>query len=145
MTTFFVAVNKKINQKVLNIKKLWYNIKCKEEEIFMENRVTKTIKLLEVNNDKVHNYYYLVYGKIISKKSKKALKYKFVMWFDIFDLQEYFEKDYISKSNIKEYVSELSYNYIGYEIKSINDKKGIKAFLNECNETIENYNRIVGV
>ena len=24
----------------------------------MENKVTKTIKLLEVNNDMVHNYYY---------------------------------------------------------------------------------------
>ena len=108
----------------------------------MENKVTKTIKLLEVNNDMVHNYYYLVYGKIIDSDTKRCLKYKFVMWFDIFDLQEYFDKDYISKSDIKQYVNELSYNYIGYEIKSINDKKGIKAFLNECKETIEEYNKI---
>ena len=108
----------------------------------MENKVTKTIKLLEVNNDMVHNYYYLVYGRIIDGDTKKCLKYKFVMWFDIFDLQEYFEKDYISKSDIKEYVNELSYTYINYNIKDVNDKSGIKAFLNECNETIEKYNKI---
>lgn len=106
----------------------------------MENKVTRIVKLLEVNNDMVHNYYYLVYGRIIDNNTKKYLKYKFVMWFDIFDLQEYFEKDCISKSDIKQYANELSYNYIGYDIKNINDKNGIKNFLTECNKTIENYN-----
>ena len=33
----------------------------------MENKVTKIIKLKEVNNDMVHNYYYLVHGRLIDK------------------------------------------------------------------------------
>ena len=108
----------------------------------MENKVTKTIKLLEVNNDMAHNYYYLIHGRIIDSDTKKSLKYKFVMWFDVFDLQEYFDKDYVSESHIKQYLNDLSCDYIGYDIKNVNDKSGIKDFLIKCNETIKEYNRL---
>lgn len=108
----------------------------------MENKVTKIIKLKEVNNDMVHNYYYLVHGRLIDNTTKMYLKYKFVMWFDIFDLQEYFDKDIITKSDIKQYRDELSYSYIGHNIKDVNDKEHIKEFLKECNSTIEEYNNI---
>lgn len=109
----------------------------------MENKITKITKLLEVNNDMVHNYYYLVHGRLIDNKNKKYLKYKFVMLFDIFDVQEYFEKDIITKDDIKEYKNILSFDYIPYNIKDINDKEHIKEFLKECNSTIDNYNKIV--
>ena len=33
-------------------------------------KITKTSKLLEVNNDMVHNFYYLVHGRIINKNSR---------------------------------------------------------------------------
>lgn len=109
----------------------------------MENRVTKIVKLKEVNNDMCHNYYYLVHGRIVDEKAKKYLKYKFVMWFDIFDLQEYFEKDIITKSDIKQYRDELSYSYLSHNIKDTNDKEHIKEFLRECNDTIKSYNNII--
>lgn len=108
----------------------------------MKNKVTKIIKLHEVNNDMTHNYYYLVHGRLIDNDTKMYLKYKFVMWFDIFDVQEYFDKDIITKSDLKQYKEDLSYNYIVHNIKDVNDKEHIKEFLKECNSTIEEYNNI---
>ena len=70
-------------------------------------KITKKQKILEVNNDKAHNFYYLVYGHIYNEEKTRYRKFKFVEWFDIFDLQEYFEKEYITEDDIKQYVNEL--------------------------------------
>lgn len=107
----------------------------------MKNKVTKIIKLKEVNNDMCHNYYYLVHGRLIDKETKIYLKYKFIMWFDVFDVQEYFNKDIITNSDVKQYKEDLSYSYLSHNIKDINDKEHIKEFLQDCNKTIDAYNR----
>lgn len=104
--------------------------------------ITKKQKLLEVNNDMCHNYYYLIYGRIYNENKTRYRKFKFVEWFDIFDLQEYFEKDIIYKEDIKNYVDDLSFSYLD-SIKSYNDEKNLKEFYNYCNETIKDYNNII--
>lgn len=108
--------------------------------------ITKKQKLLEVNNDMCHNYYYLIYGRIYNENKTRYRKFKFVEWFDIFDMQEYYEKDFITKEEIKNYVDDLIFGascaYID-NIKSFNDEKGLKNFYNYCNETIKNYNNII--
>ena len=48
--------------------------------------ITKTKKLLETNNEMAHNYYYLIYGRIYNEEKTRMRKFKFVEWFDIFDL-----------------------------------------------------------
>lgn len=103
--------------------------------------ITKTKKLLETNNEMAHNYYYLIYGRIYNEEKTRMRKFKFVEWFDIFDLQEYFEKDIITKEDIKNYLNDLEIGYLT-NLKSYNDIEGLKEFYNYCNETIENYNRI---
>lgn len=108
--------------------------------------ITKKQKLLEVNNDMCHNYYYLIYGKIYNENKTRYRKFKFVEWFDIFDMQEYYEKDFITNTEIKAYVNNLidsiGCSYID-DIKNYNDEKGLKEFYNYCNETIKNYNNII--
>lgn len=105
-------------------------------------KITKKQKILEVNNDMAHNYYFLVYGHIYNEDKTRYRKFKFVEWFDIFDLQEYFDKDYITDDDVKQYVNELVDTTYIMQIKDYNDKEGLKNFYDYCRETIENYNRI---
>ena len=102
---------------------------------------TKLDKVFEVNNDMCHNYYYLQYGRIYNEDKTQFRRFKFVFWFDIFDVMEYFEKDAVSKADIAEYAGEIAWStYESYDglIKSYDD---CQAFCDWCNETIENYNK----
>lgn len=105
-------------------------------------KITKKQKILEVNNDKAHNFYFLIYGRIYNKEKTRYRKFKFVEWFDIFDLQEYFEKEYITEDDIKQYVNELIDTTNITNIKDYNDKEGLKNFYDFCNDTIRRYNNI---
>ena len=107
-------------------------------------KITKTSKLLEVNNDMVHNFYYLVHGRIINENRTKYKKFRFVLFYDVFDLQEYWENDdneniKITKDMEKEYRDVLIFNMVS-TIKSYDDTKD---FYELCNDTIKDYNRIV--
>lgn len=107
--------------------------------------ITKIQKIKEINCDMCHNFYYLIHGKIYNENKTRFKRFKYIEWFDIFDLQEYFEKDLITKNEIKIYVENLVDNigisYIG-DIKDYNDEKGLKEFYKYCNETIKDYNNI---
>ena len=103
-----------------------------------EVKITKTSKLLEVNNDMVHNFYYLVYGRIINESKTKYKKFKFVLFYDVFDLQEYWEDVVITKDMEKEYRDALIFNTVD-TIKSYDDTKD---FYELCNNTIKDYNKI---
>lgn len=100
-------------------------------------KITKTSKLLEVNNDMVHNFYYLVHGRIINENKTKYKKFRFVLFYDIFELQEYFETDdKITKDMEKEYRDYLIFNMVD----TINSYDDTKYFYELCNDTIKNYN-----
>ena len=102
-------------------------------------KITKINKLYEVNNDMVHNFYYLVHGRIINENKTKYKKFRFVLFYDVFDLQEYWENDKITKDMEKEYRDVLIFNMVS-TIKSYDDTKD---FYELCNDTIKDYNRIV--
>ena len=97
--------------------------------------ITKKTKIHEVNNSMCHNYYYLINGKLIKDNTFK--RFKFIMWFDIFDLMEYFEKDSISQNDIKQYANELANSII--ENQNI-DFDNPEAFYDYCNKTIDEWN-----
>ena len=101
--------------------------------------ITKKEKIKEVNNDMCHNYYYLIHGRIYNEGKTRMRKFKYVVWFDIFDVQEYFDKDLITKEDIKDYLNDMENVYL-VNIKSYNDEKGLKEFYAYCNETIKKYN-----
>ncbi len=102
---------------------------------------TKTQLIKEVNNDMCHNFYYLQYGRIYNADKTEFRRFKFVFWFDIFDVMEYFDKDAVSKEEIAEFANEIAWcMYETYKgnIKSFDD---CQAFYDWCNETIKNYNK----
>lgn len=103
---------------------------------------TKIQKINEVNNDMVHNYYYIYYGRIYNQEHTRYRKFKYIYWFDIFDVQEFFEKDVITKQDVREYALNIENNYL-YNIKNYNDKENLKKFYENCNETIREYNKIL--
>ena len=103
--------------------------------------LTKLEKIYEVNNDMCHNYYYVQYGRIYNADKTLLRRFKFVFWFDIFDVTEYFDKDAVSKKEITEYAHEIAcscYETYKDNIRSFDD---CQAFYDWCNETIENYNK----
>lgn len=104
--------------------------------------ITKTQKIKEVNNNMCHNYYYLIYGRFYNEDRTKYRKFKYVIWFDIFDMQEYYGKDFITNEEIKNYVDNLIFGIsYTYHIKNFDDEKKLKEFYKYCNETIDEYNK----
>jgi hypothetical protein len=108
-------------------------------KIDMETIITKQVKLYEVNNDKCHNYYYGFYGRIINTDKTRYKKFRFVVSFDIFDVLEYYEKELVSNREKRMYAKELAYSMLD----AIQDYDNCKEFYRLCNETIDNYNKII--
>lgn len=103
--------------------------------------LTKLEKVLEVNNSMCHNYYYVQYGRIYNAEHKKFRRFKFVIWFDIFDVYEFHDKEVVTKADIVECAREYAwatYESQAYLIKSFDN---CRAFYDWCNETIEDFNK----
>lgn len=104
--------------------------------------ITKKQKILEVNNEMCHNYYYLIYGRLYNENRTKYKKFKYVLWFDIWDLLEYYEKDFVTNEEIKRYIEEIENPYLTY-IENFGDIEKIKDFYKFCNDTINDYNNLI--
>ena len=104
----------------------------------MNIKYTKINKLYEQNNDMCHNFYYIYYGRIYNKDNTKYRKFKYIEWFDIFDIQEYYDKEYITEEDIRNFALNLENGYL-LNIRDYNDTENLKEFYKYCNETIRNY------
>ena len=93
-------------------------------------------KLLEVNNDMAHNFYYLIKGRMYNDSKTESKKFKFVVWFDVFEVLEYFESDSYSESDIYDFLNDLTANELSL-IKSYND---CQDFYNKCHQSINKFN-----
>lgn len=109
----------------------------------MNIEYTKINKLYEQNNDMCHNFYYIYYGRIYNEDHSKYRKFKYIEWFDIFDVQEHYEKLYITNEDIRNYALCLENCYL-LGIKDFNDTENLEEFYKFCNDSIRNYNKIVG-
>lgn len=116
----------------------------------MEIKITKRTKVLEINNDMCHNYYYLVNGRIYNDDKTAYRKFKFISWFDIFDVDEYFNyddendtwnKNLVTQEMIKEYLEECIWAYVSM-VTDYNNENQLKHFYQMCNDSIFNYNNI---
>lgn len=108
----------------------------------MNIEYTKINKLYEQNNDMCHNFYYIYYGRIYNEDHTKYRKFKYIEWFDIFDIQEHYDKEYITEEDVRDYALNLENGYL-LMIKDYNDTENLKEFYKYCNETIRNYNNII--
>lgn len=111
-------------------------------ELNNQFEITKIEKIGETNNEMEHHYWYLVHLRIINKEHTKYKKFRFVVDFDAFDIQEYFEQDFYTKQNLNVYTNELASNVVYSYLKD--------DIYNNCNElieyaqnTINKYNSIV--
>ena len=105
--------------------------------------ITKRQKLYEQNINMVcHNFYYLIHGRLYNEDKTRFRKFKFVEWFDIFDIMEFFDTDYYNEKLIKEYVNNIENSYL-LNIQDFDDKKGLNDLYNYCNETIDYYNDMI--
>lgn len=102
----------------------------------MKIKITKKTKLLEVNNEMCHNYYYLIQGEMENDTIYR--RFKFVMWFDAFDVSEYFEKDTITQKDVNEYANVQAYFIV--ENQNV-DFDNPQEFYKYCNDTIEKWNK----
>ena len=115
----------------------------------MEIKITKRQKLLEINNDMCHNYYYLVHGRIYNDDKTAYRKFKFVPWFDIFDVDEYFNGDDgdevydipITDEMIMKYLDECIWATVSI-VSEYNNENQLRNFYEICNESIVRYNEI---
>ena len=118
----------------------------------MEIKITKRTKLLEINNDMCHNYYYLVHGRFYNNDHSAYRKFKFVLWFDIFDVDEYFNyiddddgcryiDRPITENMIMEYLDEIMWSTVNM-VDDYNNEKQLKYFYDWCNDSIIKYNEI---
>ena len=99
----------------------------------MEIKITKRQNIFEQHNDKVSNYCYLVYGKIINDEKTKYKKFRFVVHFDGYDL---YEEGCKTKADTMNYLDMLIDGFIS----SIVSYDNCKAFYEACNESIRSYN-----
>ena len=104
----------------------------------MEIKITKRTLLKEVNNEMCHNWYWLIQGRIINDAGTRYRKFKFVEWFDVFDVQDYFEDGTYNKKRVLEYLNECIWS----RVDLIRGYDNCEEFYLMCNETIENWNRL---
>lgn len=104
-------------------------------------KITKTKLLKEHNTDMAHNYYFLIQGRLYNEDKTRYRKFKFVQMVDIFDVQEYFDIEWVNIKDAKECALEFACSLIEM-VNDYNDKKNLHYFYEMCNETIENWNKL---
>lgn len=96
----------------------------------------------EVNNDKCHNFYYHVKVRVYTGH-KSFYRRNFVVWFDVFDLSEHYDKERFTKTDIKEYAKELAWSFVDQlPRKGAVTMNALAPFTEECRESIIHFNRI---
>lgn len=118
-------------------------------------RLTRVDFLKHVSSCWYNNYYFLAHGRVYTDPTcKRFYKIKFVVWFDIFDLQEWIEPDdddehddehddvIINDDVARDYAKELSINWLyTYVPKDVeNNAVGRREMFEAANQTINEYN-----
>lgn len=98
-------------------------------------KITKTTSIHQGTNFEE----FLIYGRIYNYNKTKYRKFAFVLTLDYDSMFEYYEKDKLSKEEIKIYKYELIDSFTCY-IKSYNNTMD---FYTLCQESINNYNKYI--
>lgn len=103
-------------------------------------KITKMRLIMEVNNDKCHNFYYEVRFRVYTSATN-YYKGNFVVWFDSEDLAvHYEEKARITKKDIRYYAEECAWTFLDNAPSRNVNADTMKPFYAECRRTIEDYN-----
>ena len=103
-------------------------------------RITKMRLIREVNNDMCHNFYYEARFRLYTN-ANHYYKGNFVVWFDTEDLaEEYPDKEFFSKKDIKDYALTLAGSFMDYAPRKNINGETMRPFYAECRKSIEAYN-----
>ena len=102
-------------------------------------KVTKIRLIREVNNCMCHNFYYEVRFRVYANEHH-YWKGNFVVWFDTYDLADFYDKDTFTKKEIREYIEMLASNFLDAAPKKNVTRETMAGFYAACSETIANYN-----
>ena len=133
----------------------------KNEKDF-EAIITKKYLLHHIVNDYCNNYYYLIVGKIKKNKTNLIKRFKFILFFDCYDLEDFKyssmieeleevknkeldEEEYeqlkrknpITKKDKTDFINETSYE----KLEMINSFEDCKEFIDFCKKTLIEYNK----
>ena len=67
-----------------------------------EIKITKRSLLHEICNEKCHNWYYFIRGRIYDEQKTCYRKFAFIVFFDVFDVLEELDGDTYTKADIEE-------------------------------------------
>lgn len=117
----------------------------------MKTKITKRTKLLEINNEMCHNFYYGIWGRFYNEDETRYRKFRFVVFFDIFDIDEYFnyddendewiEVETITDEQFDEYIDVCTDCFLSM-VDDYNNEKQLQNFYEACNDSIIRYQDI---
>ena len=102
--------------------------------------ITRKRLVREVNNDMCHNYYYEFRFRVYTNETH-YFKGNFVLWFDVQDVGEFFDKDVVTKKEIAEYADEVGCSFLSNAPSKNVSAETMRQFYDDCRKTIEDYNR----
>ena len=97
-------------------------------------------KIKEVNGAMCHNFYYVQHGRIYNADHTRFRRFRFILWFDINDVCEYFDKDIVTRQEIAQYATEIGWSHCESNDNLIGSFNDYHRFYDWCNKTINHYN-----
>ena len=105
----------------------------------LKYKITKTSLLRHVCNDACNNYYYEIKARLYVSETH-FYRVAFVISFDAFDVQDYFEKDCYTKQDLKIYKDEIAHAFC-CDLTAY-DESEITQVYDICNKTINGFNQL---
>lgn len=103
----------------------------------MEIKITRKTKLLSIRNEWIASDYYLINGRAYNPEKTRYYPFKFVLYIDLAcDLWDG-ENDVPYNVALDDMIFAFCDVLSGV---SFDDEKAIRAFYDDCNATIENWN-----
>lgn len=102
-------------------------------------KITKRTLLHEMNNSMCHNFYFLVNGHIRNSDDTRYRKFRFVVWFELDDVAEFYDLYKVGKADVMNYLDEC----ISCNVDTISSYDNVSCFYDFCRESIEHWNELV--
>lgn len=108
------------------------------EKAIMET--TKATIVYKQYNDMASNVYVQVYGRIYNSDKTRYRHLSMIVWLDIDEVCEYWDKDAVSDRDIRQCAAEIALNNM-YAYCS--DYNNVSALYEYANSTIKRYNELM--
>lgn len=105
----------------------------------MEVKITKKVLLDSVRGSVVNMDTYLIHGRIINDEKTAFYRFKFVLPIDLCD--DLWDEEFEEEIPYNTALSGMIDAFCNLIPSDFNDRRNLKLFIDDCNATIERYNR----